>query len=273
MRSGEKLILPNDAGGFVVEELRQRLAEGLTVTMAFGGNSMLPLINGTSDKIELSPVDGPLRAGEIYLFLYQGHCVIHRLLCVRGDKLLFRGDNCVATESVTKDVVLAHLTAIVRADGSRVSCASPQWRRLSRKVSASRTLRNIPVKAFSRRQRQWQRWVYFAAIVVLMWAPLGFLGVPLNNFVFGIRADHLLHASVYIPCVFYMMDFFMPTAKRRAIILPWLSALLTGLLTEFVQYLLPYRGFDINDLVANAFGVTLGFCLLLIVKSKRNKMR
>jgi glycopeptide antibiotics resistance protein len=45
-----------------------------------------------------------------------------------------------------------------------------------------------------------------------------------------------------------------------------------GLLTEGVQWLLPYRGYDVNDLIANALGVTLGWVVILVLK-KRKKLR
>ena len=97
-----------------------------------------------------------------------------------------------------------------------------------------------------------------------MWAPLNGLGVPLNNYILGLRADHLLHASVYIPCTLFLMDLI----RRSGLV--WLAAVGIGLLTEGVQYLLPFRGYDVNDLIANAIGVTLGWLVILAVK-RRNR--
>lgn len=96
-----------------------------------------------------------------------------------------------------------------------------------------------------------------------MWAPLG--GVPLDNFVLGLRMDHLLHASVFIPCSLFI---YSPYWKKWAV---WLTAVAVGVLTESVQALLPYRGFDINDMIANFLGVSLGWILILIVKHKHQK--
>jgi VanZ family protein len=63
------------------------------------------------------------------------------------------------------------------------------------------------------------------------------------------------------------------TARRRYGWL-WLAAMGVAVMTESVQYLLPYRGFDINDLVANFLGVTVGWVALLIVKrAAGNAMR
>jgi glycopeptide antibiotics resistance protein len=55
-----------------------------------------------------------------------------------------------------------------------------------------------------------------------------------------------------------MMDWMR---RRKGLLL--LAAVLVGLFTEFVQYLLPYRGFDINDLIANCGGNLIGWLLIL----------
>ena len=90
-----------------------------------------------------------------------------------------------------------------------------------------------------------------------MWLPINGLGIRMDNFVLGIRIDHLIHASVYLPCVIMIMPF-CHFRWRRA----WLVALAVALTTESVQWLLPYRGFDINDLIANILGVSLGSLLV-----------
>ena len=36
------------------------------------------------------------------------------------------------------------------------------------------------------------------------------------------------------------------------------------MITEFGQRLLPYRSFDINDLVANALGASLGWLIVVV---------
>ena len=266
----KRLILPNDANGFILDEMRERFVSGHTVTIAFGGNSMLPLIDGGSDRVELEEVKGDLQRGEVYLFVHQGHCVVHRLMRIDGDELVFRGDNNRCEERVSRDAILARLVSVIHKDGIVERCDSAEWRRKSRRVTGSRTLKNLLFALFGRRQRRWQRWVYMVLLLILMWAPMGFIGLPLNNFVFGIRFDHLLHASVYIPFVFFIMDFSI--GRSRKFIPHWLVALLFAVTTETVQWLLPYRGFDINDLVANFLGVTLGWFLVLLAKRKAHRI-
>ena len=105
--------------------------------------------------------------------------------------------------------------------------------------------------------------LYFVALLLLMWLPLN--GVALDNYVFGLRADHLLHASVYLPCIYFLGKLVM-----KPLMVLWILSVGIGLLTEGVQYLLPYRGFDVNDLLANAIGVSLGLFLLLLFLRKKS---
>lgn len=268
----KQLVFPNSTDLFIIEELHARLRQGHTVRISFGGNSMLPMIVGGADKVLLKPLppDGPLRPGDIYLFSFQGHCVIHRLMHTGGGRCVFRGDNCRQTETVAREAVWARLEAVEHADGTVVSCDSEAWRSRSRRVLRRRRCRNSLSRLLGREQRRWERWCYFLLLLLLMWAPVGGLGVPLDNFVLGIRMDHLLHASVYIPCCFFLMDFPAVGFPRR--FRCWTTAVLLALVTESVQYLLPYRGFDINDLVANFLGVTLGWLGILCLRRNRNKI-
>ena len=112
-----------------------------------------------------------------------------------------------------------------------------------------------------RRLRQWLAATYLLLLAALMWLPLNGLGIPMNNFVLGIRIDHLYHATVYLPCVLMLM----PLCRYRRWA-AWGFGMLVATATEFGQWLLPYRGFDINDLIANLLGVTVGLLLTLFVK-------
>ena len=260
---------PNDVNSFFAVDLMNRLSEGLPVDVNFGGDSMLPLIHGDSDTVQLTPVTSQLRCGDIYLFRYKGRLVIHRLLRIHGDDLLFRGDNNFACEYASVSDVLARLTAVIHADGSIETTDTSTWRRRSCYVVIRRNVYSALARVFGRKQRLRLRWVYFVFLLFLMWAPLGIAAIPLNNFVFGIRFDHLLHSSIYIPCVLFMYDFF----SRRRLVDSWLVSLLLAIVTETVQYMLPYRGFDINDMVANFFGVTLGAVIVYLLLRKKHRVK
>lgn len=269
----EEIILPNSVHNFLLKEMSDRLRDGLSVKIAFGGNSMLPLIDGHGDKIVLRPLERGERCvpGEVYIFIHQGHYVVHRLMRYEGDVLLFRGDNCFFHERVPRTQVLAKLVRIEHPDGAVTECESAEWRKRSRRVVRRRNWVNRFRHIGNIRRRKICSVVYFILLLLLMWAPVGGLGIPLDNFVFGLRTDHLLHASVYLFCAFFLFDWL----RRR----PWpilLLTLLVGIVTESVQYLLPYRGFDVNDLAANFLGGALGWSVLMLawrIARKKNRQK
>ena len=264
-----EISLPNSPDNFILVEMCERLKAGHTVTMLFGGVSMLPLINGGGDKIQLRPLaaDEQCKPGEVYLFFYQNHYIIHRLMNIKDGMHNFRGDNCVNYEHVTRDQVLAKLIAIEKKDGTLVDCESDEWRRISRKVVLRRTIKNILPRLLGQQARR--RWsvVYFVLLAILMWAPLNGVGLALNNYIFGLRLDHLLHASVYLFCPLFLADWLDKRAGRILAV-----AVLIGLITESVQALLPFRGFDINDLVANCLGNLMGWLAILPILIRHQKL-
>jgi glycopeptide antibiotics resistance protein len=74
-----------------------------------------------------------------------------------------------------------------------------------------------------------------------------------------IRGDYFFHALTFIPWAF-----FMAAMKQR----PW-TWLFLGLLfstgTELLQYLLPYRRFNINDLISNSLGILIGLLIFMLL--------
>ncbi len=95
--------------------------------------------------------------------------------------------------------------------------------------------------------------------------PINSSGAAINHtFVVSIRLDYLLHCIIFIPWVF-LLQRNHPFNFRSNLIktLGWLViGVLFALTMEAVQYFLPYRAFNINDLLANGLGVVLGFVLL-----------
>lgn len=255
-----QISLPNSPDNPLLIEMCERLEAGMTVTMLFGGRSMLPMINGEGDKITLRPLEKEEACvpGEVYLFKYCNHFVIHRLMRIEGGVHVFRGDNCVNYERVGRENVLAKLMTVIQPNGNEIDCEGEWWHKRSKQVLRRKRLRTAVVRMLSPKARNVWSVLYFILLAVLMWAPLNGLGIPLNRFIFGLRLDHLLHASVFLLCPLFLVDW-MRWKKWGILVV----ALLIGLFTEYVQYLLPYRGFDINDLVGNCIGNTLGWLALL----------
>jgi VanZ family protein len=103
-------------------------------------------------------------------------------------------------------------------------------------------------------------------LVLLSVLPINSSGSSINHiFVVSIRLDYLLHCLVYIPLVFFAwMDKEMNIFRVPFKTVGWVIVLLAfGIVTEWIQFFLPYRAFNINDLIANALGVMIGFVLFV----------
>ena len=104
--------------------------------------------------------------------------------------------------------------------------------------------------------------------------PFNFASTTLShNYTLEIRWDYLLHALAYAP-LSVMLGLFL---KKRSLVQKqqeinkirfWilvivLSMLITALF-ELVQLIIPYRNFNINDILANGVGTVLGLMVILI---------
>ena len=261
-----KIVIPNSTDSPFLKELRDRLANGNTVAMSFTGSSMLPAIDGDKDTIELAPLssDTEIQVGEVCMFVHRGRYVVHRLVATNDDTLVFRGDNNVAVEHVRRPDVVARLVCIHHCDGSQTDCTTQDWRKRTLNAARRRRLFNMTKSLFRHDCRIQIRPYYFGLVAILMWAPIGGLGAVLDNYILGLRADHLLHAVLFVPCSLFIMDLFRSSTRAVMIICTWLVALAAATFAECVQMVLPYRGFDVNDLAANAIGVTVGWIPVVI---------
>ena len=223
--------------------VEEDIAQGKQVRIVLKGTSMQPTLV-TGDVLILSPLKTNPVVGDVVLFHYEGRTLLHRVVAVEDGSYLMRGDNCISCERVSRQDIVAIMT----------------------KVEKKRHLRHLAIRWLGSRGRHQLRPWYFFALAFLMWAPLNGVGIPLDNYLLGLRMDHLLHASVFVPCGIFWMDFF---SGRRRSWWTWLAAVGTGLLTEGGQYILPYRGFDVNDLIANFLGVSLGWAAILLLRRFR----
>lgn len=107
---------------------------------------------------------------------------------------------------------------------------------------------------------------YTAVIILLAVLPINSTGSTINHtFIVTIRLDYLLHCAMFLPWMFLMRKFsrtsFQFSISRSSI---WiLAALIFATLMEILQYYLPYRAFNVNDLLANGLGVLLGTVLFI----------
>ena len=107
-------------------------------------------------------------------------------------------------------------------------------------------------------------WLYLLLLVLLSVLPIN-SGVTLNNtYVVELRLDYLIHALVLLP----LPVFLTLSLGDRSGFWIWVISfcLLIVLFTEGIQMLLPYRTFNINDLLGNGAGALVGLIPAVYVK-------
>lgn len=115
---------------------------------------------------------------------------------------------------------------------------------------------------------------YFLFLVLGTVIPLGSIAPDLdNNYVLHIRLDYLLHLIFYSPLPILLWLQFRKASRERQAPLGhrigfwFLLALVSLAITaafEFIQIVIPYRAFNINDLVANGVGAMMGLILMKV---------
>ena len=110
-------------------EVEQLLSEGQDVTILVRGNSMRPLLRDGRDRVILrSHRDEDIRKGAVMLFRYRGSYIMHRIVKIEGDVVIFEGDgNYKLQEVVTRKDIVAVVVAVVLPSGKSISCSSRRW--------------------------------------------------------------------------------------------------------------------------------------------------
>ena len=115
-------------------EVERLLTEDITATILVRGNSMRPLLRDSRDKVVLRrSQESDIAIGEIMLFRYRGDYIMHRVVGIDGDLVIFAGDGNYKThETAARRDVIARVEAVVRPSGRVVKCDSLRWRTMSR---------------------------------------------------------------------------------------------------------------------------------------------
>lgn len=77
-----------------------------------------------------------------------------------------------------------------------------------------------------------------------------------NVLILSFRGDYIVHAIQFLP--FLIILGFLNLSILNSIFL----GLLFAVFLESIQWFLPYRSFNVNDLIANSVGVLAGVLLL-----------
>lgn len=114
----------------MMEEIRQLISEGKTVTITVKGNSMNPFVVHLRDQMTLGPwKQEDIRKGTVALVRdTRGNHLIHRIIEVCPDRVVLLGDgNVKLTETATWDNIIGIMYSITRK-GRTYTPQSMIWR-------------------------------------------------------------------------------------------------------------------------------------------------
>ena len=107
--------------------------------------------------------------------------------------------------------------------------------------------------------------IYVTFVVVLSVVPFSTPGTPFNDIhVLSLRLDYLLHALVFIPLV-PLWRFSWPAHPIWLVVV---LGLCLAAAAEGIHYFLPYRSYNINDLLGNIIGVVLGTVAMVLLVNR-----
>lgn len=101
--------------------------------------------------------------------------------------------------------------------------------------------------------------LYFFAIILLITLPINKSGSLNNITVVHLRGDYFFHILTFIPWAFF--GFMMNKNLWRWMI----PGLFFAFGAELLQLIVPWRRFNINDLIANGAGVLLGTLIFIFI--------
>ncbi len=106
---------------------------------------------------------------------------------------------------------------------------------------------------------------YITVLTILLVMPLGDIRIEQVQ-VSGLRGDYIVHCLVYTPWMFLGKFIF----SEKFNILKWLIiGIIYVAVMEFTQYLIPYRGYNIYDLIAGEVGLICSYLLMLLFRRIR----
>ena len=95
---------------------------------AFSGVSMMPMLNQTKDAVRLVAVKRPLQKYDIVLYIRADQAaVLHRIIRVKKEGYIIRGDNCLWNEWVRHEQIVAVAEGIYK-NGDYVACETRQMK-------------------------------------------------------------------------------------------------------------------------------------------------
>ena len=137
--------------------VERELSEKGSYASVTKGVSMQPLFFTHRDMVILTPIDRPLKKYDIVLYRGAGgEYILHRIIKVKEDVFIIRGDNTYSREYVPKDKVVALLSSYNRK-GKSSSPDSFSFKLYSRVWNYIYPLRYLYVKSRSLAYRAYRK--------------------------------------------------------------------------------------------------------------------
>lgn len=134
----------------MMEQIRELIAEGKSVTLTVKGNSMNPFMVHLRDQITLGPwKDEDIKAGTVALVKdIRGNYLIHRIIRRDKDTVTLLGDgNLNMTETATFENIIGIMQSITRK-GRVITADSFCWKSYSWLWSTLTPIRRLPLGAW-----------------------------------------------------------------------------------------------------------------------------
>ena len=110
--------------------MQEVLGSGGTIKLQPRGISMVPFIRPERDEVFLVRPEQKLTVGNVYLYRRKnGKLVLHRLVKIRGEELIFRGDHQIHREVGISPSQLVGVVTNVKRNGRNITnkCLAYYW--------------------------------------------------------------------------------------------------------------------------------------------------
>lgn len=127
--------------------MEEQIKAGKTVRFAPRGTSMLPMLRQGIDSVVLKKAPEKLKKYDLPLYMREnGQFVLHRVIGVKKDSYVMRGDNQRVSEyGITKENILAVASGFYRED-TFISCDDPEYVKYCIKVVKKQNIKYMVVK-------------------------------------------------------------------------------------------------------------------------------
>ena len=99
--------------------------------------------------------------------------------------------------------------------------------------------------------------IYVLTLITLLVMPTN-NGIKLNAYFLGVRTDHFIHASLFLPFLPYFRLKLTSKITKGVFLKYYILGVLFAVFCETLQLFVPYRSFDPTDIAANVVGVSIG---------------